>query len=135
MPMQRAARGSRNLGRGTSAIAGSGEEPRNAIDSVRGGGLRAVSKSAADAAEAAQHREDDAAAVRRSNSHRGISGEVSPGSGDDLSAAEGEARVKRAGDLLRMVHAMAPADPSDFNRALIIWYATTADAWYSLVVR
>lgn len=121
--MQRAARGSSNLSRsrGISALAGSGEDPRSPNDSVRGGGLRAVSKSAADAAEAAQHREDDAAAARRRSSHRGFSGEVGPHS--ELSDAESEACVKRAGDLLRMVHKMAPADPSDYNRALIIWCA------------
>lgn len=38
-----------------------------------------------------------------------------------VSPEEGQRRLKRAADLLRMVHIMAPSDPASFNRALILW--------------
>lgn len=115
------------------------------------GGLHTVSPAAA-AAQSAQHLRDDAVAAIRSSGRSvptslaavSVSGSndasfdefdasvsgggLGAGAGEDtepeLSEPEVRLRLKRAGDLLRMVHVMAPADPGDYNRALIIWCAT-----------
>lgn len=117
------------------------------------GGLHTVSPAAA-AAQSAQHVRDDAVAAIRSSGRSvptslaavsvsgsndasfdefdaSVSGAGAGGgacAGEDtepeLSEPEMRVRLKRAGDLLRMVHVMAPADPGDYNRALIIWCAT-----------
>ena len=116
------------------------------------GGLHTVSPAAA-AAQSAQHLRDDAVAAIRSSGRSvptslaavSVSGSndasfdefdasvsggaaAAAGSGEktepELPEPEVRLRLKRAGDLLRMVHVMAPADPGDYNRALIIWCPT-----------
>lgn len=46
---------------------------------------------------------------------------AAPAAGEEISSQEAQRRLKRAADLLGMVHLMAPSDPETFNRALVLW--------------
>lgn len=100
----------------SDVISGDESEPARPV------GLRAISSTAADAAEAAEHRENHIGAARHGlprDTAQSIKGYFEK----PEDAAKGEACLQRAGQMLRMVHKMAPANPDDFNRALIIWRA------------
>lgn len=92
---------------------------------------RRVHRFPAAAALDAQAFTDGAGDPGASSSSGGSSGDDDMGStaaaqehnaaAEDVSLQEAQRRLKRAADLLRMVHLMAPSEPDSFNAALVIW--------------
>ncbi len=86
-----------------------------------GGASAGKEHRSATAAHAADHPGGAAAAHTQPDGLWPQAQAGSDAASDEVSPAEGQRRLKRAADLLSMVHIMAPSDPATFNRALTIW--------------